>query len=993
LRKLIIIFLFIALGIKTYAQNLNLSFKQYTVNDGLASNEIYQIFKDKKGLLWFATDGGISKFDGKKFKNFNRNNGLKENTIFGFYEDFEGKIWYRGTNGLIGYIQHDSIFNLIISDTLKKITKRGFIQSIYLSKDKTLHLGLYHLDFPFITSKFPYNNYSQLLSVPVIQDSSMLYVNKIEGNYIHSIINGDSYSSIKYERSKTSVSCYLGICENDKFVNNKLLKLSNDSLASSFLYVNKMNTNFLIYKKNLINFRNNVSKLFPSVAISASQYVGDSYFITTGNNGIYIYNSISNKVDSITGVKKDVISCAIRDNENGLWYSSTNNGAFKSKDLRLQTLFTADKEIIDFKYLNKQLLVLFRNGNIKLLDRKSFKVLDAYVYGNKNSSTIPYLKELLKINDTTFTAGKDMFKIDGKRQIIRLLLQIPVAANSIAFQKDSNWLFGCNASFIYRCELSSKKYNPSNKKFPRASSLFYLNKDSILYTYNNGIGVLDENLDDRNRKDIEIAKDNSVFGIFKSDEQFIVITNNTGILILDRKFKLLRHIQNEQLLNKIRRANFDGKSLLINTNRGVLVFRDIMNSDAFHLFDSKSGLLNDETNAAALINDTLYVSTLEGLNYFNIDSVLNNQPKVPLYFDNFEIDNQVKYFSNDTLINLELPYETKSIKLNLLFPNFKNAEGRRYYYKLNKNDTGYIETAEDYILLDRLRSGKYEIEVFARTAEGNISKNKIHAHITIRKAFWETWWFYLLLFLSSFAIIYSGVYYWVKREEQKQKEKSDLLLQISALQAQALSLQMNPHFIFNAINSIQNFILKADVVHAYDYLTKFSQLIRKVLEASRKEVVTLGEELFIVNLNCELESLRFGKEFSFQMIIDKKLDLDATLLPSMSLQPYVENAIWHGLAKLSGAKALNINVSGLTDEVQIVIDDNGIGIDKSKKNTLEATPGGLKRESLAMKITDQRIQNFNTKYNTNMTIDIQDKSALGLSTSGTIVKIRIPIIK
>jgi hypothetical protein len=990
LRNRVIIFLLIALRVNVNAQNLNLSFKQYTVNDGLASNEVYQVFKDKKGLVWFATDGGISKFDGKKFKNFNRNNGLKENTIFGFYEDFEGKIWYRGINGLIGYIQHDSIFNLAISDILKKKLKNGWVHTMCITSDRTLHLGFYYNVFSFASVKYPYINKLENLKNLDYSDSSSFFINRIDTlNFISSIVSKNTFTKVKTYSDNILFTGYASFYEDYKFKRTKPIALSNISNSSTFIFKNINGEAFFIFKNIFIkdfSGKNTFRKDLSSIIISMDEFNDKQYILSTQSNGALLYNSKTNTLNSIGGVISDVISSTCKSNENGLFYSTTNHGVFHTKDIRVQVFNNTN--IVDFKSIGDRFLMLLDNGDIKLYSRLDFKLLDYLKYNNKIVNPSAGMRNIHFISDSVFISGNSLVRLkSNKLVLIKLLNRERLKFDKHQCLKAKPALVTSNLIMIDTLDF---KLYEGLLNYPRLKSIFYLNADTTLYYYNGGAGIFGTDYNFNLDKQIKTVSGYSIFQIFSTPSKFVVVTNNIGILIYDRKFKLIRHIQSDKLLNKIRRANFDGKSLLINTNRGVLVFRDVLNSDAFYLFNSKSGLLNDETNAAALINDTLYVSTLEGLNYFNIDSVLNNQPKVPLYFDNLVIDNQVKYFSNDTLIQLELPHKSRSVRLNLLFPNFKNADGRRYYYKLSKSDTSYIETAEDYILLDRLRSGTYEIEVFAKTAENILSKNRIHASITIQKAFWETWWFYALIYLVLACLSYLGIRFWLNRRALREKEKANLLVQIVELQSQALSLQMNPHFIFNAINSIQNFILKANQEQAYNYLTKFSKLIRKVLEVSRKEVTTLAEELQIVEWNCELEALRFGDEFSFEMIISERAKTAETLLPSLTLQPYIENAIWHGLAKIKGEKQLKITVLDNLDQIIVNIEDNGIGINESVRSKEQVDTESFKKESLAMQIIRQRIINFNIKYNINVQIDVIDKSDLNSKDNGTLVRITLP---
>jgi LytS/YehU family sensor histidine kinase len=187
---------------------------------------------------------------------------------------------------------------------------------------------------------------------------------------------------------------------------------------------------------------------------------------------------------------------------------------------------------------------------------------------------------------------------------------------------------------------------------------------------------------------------------------------------------------------------------------------------------------------------------------------------------------------------------------------------------------------------------------------------------------------------------------------------------------EALRAQMNPHFIFNSLTSINLFILKNEAEAASLYLNKFSRLIRQVLDHSRSETISLAEDLETLTLYVEMEKLRFGKQFNYVFDVDNQLDTNAIAMPPLLIQPFVENAIWHGLKhKTDGVPMLYIRVLGQEKTLRIEVEDNGIGRKKSaeikQQSALSHTPHGLN-------VTAERIALFNEAYTTNAHIEIQD---------------------
>ena len=204
---------------------------------------------------------------------------------------------------------------------------------------------------------------------------------------------------------------------------------------------------------------------------------------------------------------------------------------------------------------------------------------------------------------------------------------------------------------------------------------------------------------------------------------------------------------------------------------------------------------------------------------------------------------------------------------------------------------------------------------------------------------------------------------------------------------QALRAQMNPHFMFNSLNSINNFILKNDPENASGYLTKFSRLMRLILDNSRSEWVLLENELKALELYIELESVRFDRSFDYAIEVTKDISLETVLIPPLIIQPYVENAIWHGLLhrKIPGGR-LDIRLWRKEDKLYIEIEDNGVGRDEAKR--LKSKTATIQK-SHGMKITAERIDIVNKVYNVNTGVTITDLKNDTGTQNGTAVLITL----
>jgi LytS/YehU family sensor histidine kinase len=222
---------------------------------------------------------------------------------------------------------------------------------------------------------------------------------------------------------------------------------------------------------------------------------------------------------------------------------------------------------------------------------------------------------------------------------------------------------------------------------------------------------------------------------------------------------------------------------------------------------------------------------------------------------------------------------------------------------------------------------------------------------------------------------------------ENEKTKAELKQQASELEMQALRAQMNPHFIFNSLNSIDLFILQNNKAKASKYLTKFSRLIRMILDSSTKATVSLAEDLEALQLYLELERLRCDQKFSFQIKCDPDIDADFMQLPPMLLQPFAENAIWHGLMNKKGGGHLCISINQEDSALICTITDDGIG----RKRAAELEDKSGKHKSMGMKITESRIAMMQEINGENKSVEIRDLVDADGNAAGTEVVLKIPI--
>ncbi|CAN5906014.1 hypothetical protein BH11BAC7_BH11BAC7_22700 [soil metagenome] len=241
----------------------------------------------------------------------------------------------------------------------------------------------------------------------------------------------------------------------------------------------------------------------------------------------------------------------------------------------------------------------------------------------------------------------------------------------------------------------------------------------------------------------------------------------------------------------------------------------------------------------------------------------------------------------------------------------------------------------------------------------------------------------LLVLLYGIIALITNKY---KRELQREKEKNRLLSQMYEMETKVIKAQMNPHFIFNSMNSIQQFILSNDVKQANTYLVKFSRLLRKILESNTDENISLVDEIDILNKYIEMEALRFRNAFSFELITDERLLHSGIRIPQMLIQPFIENAVWHGLLPKDGEKILTVKFQFIDQKLlSCIIDDNGVG-----RSTIKATQTVTKEKSLGIYFIKQRLALMQKQGDKTYGVEIIDKVSGTGQVEGTSVIIRMP---
>ena len=427
---------------------------------------------------------------------------------------------------------------------------------------------------------------------------------------------------------------------------------------------------------------------------------------------------------------------------------------------------------------------------------------------------------------------------------------------------------------------------------------------------------------------------------------------------------------------------------LIGSNQGINLLTISGNSFKIDNYNSALGFKNQKINAISNASDTTYIATNNGLFYFHQDYLNQKKTKPVILIDNVFANNfeVTKDYKN------KIEYDKNDIKIKFTGISFLDEGDLSFYYQLNNN--GWKKTKENSVNYESLSSNSYTFSVYAVNGFKESSDVKT-INFIIEKPFWKSWWFLVLSFLFFVFIIY---YFSMLRlkyvHKQFIKEKKTIILekenialenQMLALEQKALRLQMNPHFIFNALNTIKGYYSEGNIQEASNYISNFSKLLRLLLE-NVEQYISLSLEVEMLDLYLQLTQVRYKNKFSYNINIDKDLNASETGIPTLLMQPIIENAIIHGVSPKISKGIINVSFCKKNDVLICKVIDDGIGREASQKNKR------VKHSPKAIKITKERLELIELQENKKCNLEFMDLVKEEKSV-GTKVVITIPLVK
>jgi sensor histidine kinase YesM len=355
------------------------------------------------------------------------------------------------------------------------------------------------------------------------------------------------------------------------------------------------------------------------------------------------------------------------------------------------------------------------------------------------------------------------------------------------------------------------------------------------------------------------------------------------------------------------------------------------------------------------------------------DSSVQEIKAPSIYINSLQADN-LHFLNPEHQINLL--YNQNNLNISLSGISYESLGNMKYSYRLTPYQNEWIETSEPETRFSHLPPGNYIFEAYTTNAK-NVKSTIVQLRIFIKPAFWQTLFFKTSIILVAIALLFIIIRWQLRKTEKRRYLTIQQKKHFAELELEAIKAQINPHFIYNCLNSIQYLNYKADYEQAQEYLSIFSRLIRMTMQYSQKVFITIDEEVDYLSNYLQMEQLRFKDKLNYTIKVDERLN-KSTSLPAMLLQPYVENALKHGITGLDGGGVIHISFRKVEENIEIIIRDNGPGFPSLQ------TDG-----TLGLRLSATRALSYNELFNIHVKIECFNEQDADINKTGAIVKITI----
>ncbi len=990
-KNIVIFYLLIACNNLLLNDNLKAqqyNFKNYSVENGLPYVQIFAIYQDNLGYLWSGGYGGASKFNGKSFQhyspknglanhyincisqnknqiiigtigglsiidnlskkviqNFSVKSGLPSNKINAICSNHISKVWIGTPEGLC-YLENNKI-------TLVKELKNEQINCLYYTADNGIWIGtnngLFNLKNDQLTllTTLEGLSHNNVLCISKNVVTNELYIGTQNGL---TVLNLETKKTLNYHVNNGLLDETVAAITSDEngvvWIGGKNGLLSFDGKEFSYFTIRQDNNSnnvlslLIDYEKNLWIGTHNGLFMFRGKGFA-------SYTKDDGLGGAFVYQ-------------------IIKDKKGSLWFTTENNGIFKYENGFFKN-YSVKNNLLDN---NTRCILENDDGSIWFgtnLGISKFKneQFENLAYGAIFKQQAPINCFFKDKNNNIWVGGKNGLCCMKKHHSNYLTTYYKLPTQIIDYEvwsinEDNNgniWA-GTYLAGLYKLE-GQQFVNQSAKTKTKIESVLEIEFDSL----------------------------NTLYGATLNG--VILINTNT----YKTKFISEKDGLNSELVYSIKISN-NKKHLWVGTNQGISRLNiKKLNENIIDIisYNKADGFTGVECNTHGIFEDeqsNVWFGTVNGLMKYSPKEFTLNDNLSKTNISNF------KLAFKDTILqnNAELKYYNNNITFYFDGISLANPNKVLYTYKLEGFDKSWSPNTDiNYVKYDNLPAGKFTFKVKSCNSEGIWNIEPTSFSFEIKSPFYKTWWFTLLIIIGISAVIISIFRIRLFQIKRKQQLEFEGKVEISKSELKALRAQMNPHFVFNSLNSIQHYILNSKGEEAVRYLSKFAKLIRLILQNSEKAVVTINEDLESIILYLELEKMRFENKFNYSIIIHPGVNADYDEIPPMLIQPYLENAILHGINPKEGEGNIEIEIQIVNQFIKISIKDDGIG--RVKSQSLQSLQPAARHKSLGMKITKERVRILNSIHQSNLNVNIIDLYDKNNNAIGTQVDLYLPYEK
>lgn len=891
-----------------YVQGQSYNYTHYTIEDGLPSNEVFSIVQDQTGYLWASTDKGIVRFDGSGFKHYGIPEGLKSSVSYKLLASpLDGIAFYDAENR-VGFIRNDSIRYFLDHAPVSIGTIASSTEGLVVCYRGETCFELYDWK-------------GQLLQRQCYSPGFRIVDHKKLGP----MRIGNHHPDDKDHP-------YVG-------PNGKITKGSEllQSFWNTSSVVRHNEQTLLIGGSEICQLENGTKKALANLNGKATSgyYVDekDKIWIGLEKGGVDVLDLNEHLKHTFCLLNGKTVTSICADTDGNLWFTTLSHGIYKLTRSPYQTLIRGNIRHIarhnDHIVASKadSSLVFYHTQSRDIREEPvGFRVSDFHVLDNRLLiSTNPEPKGLPPFE------GIEYLYLSFSKLTQYKGMPFSMAKNRVYIKRekglDQQMLPNIGMGYTY----SAKTYGDT-VYVGRSEGLFKVYEENGVFTADRILPI-------------------PVTDMLPTSQGYALGTKGHGLMLTDRSFAIdkVYSVQNGLSGNFISSMVCYQNMLICGTNNGIstVPIFETWEEPVIHTSYTSDGLLSSSITDLILFDQHLIAATEKGVQKIFIEDLFSNSNNpVPVLHHL----NQQPVSGNE---NRKIAAGTKVIKVGLGTIFFQEHSNYIREYRLIGSDSNWTTSNSSELEFLNLNPGHYELQ-FRTKLHRNTNYSVASLHFELLPLFTETIWFKLSIALVIVLFLLSARFL----REKRIREKNSMTLLQEQLRYKALASQLNPHFLFNALGSVQHLILTKKNDKAAEYLASFSGLLSKTLKNTDKLFVPLRDEMAFVDEYVTIEQFRFEKNITFSWHISEGIEPRDVLVPTMFLQPYVENAIIHGINPSSHPGQIDVYMNILkpgTLEIRIV--DNGIGIDVAKQNKSKRA-----RKSMAMENIQIRIQTMAKLY-------------------------------